>query len=90
MLLDEASLKLKAAMVASQNSLDYFLDLLHIAAGYGDGVVAVLHDELHGARLRNNMFHLAEVDNESSMTAYYHEIGMQSIFHLFRCGAEHI
>ena len=67
MLLDEASLKLKAAMVASQNSLDYFLDLLHIAAGDGDGVVAVLDEQLHGAGTGDNLLHLAEVDEESAM-----------------------
>ena len=41
-------------------------------------------------QVRNNLIHLAEVDNESTMTAYYHGIGMQRIFHLFRCRTEHI
>ena len=78
------------ANVSLQNSFHFLLDGNHIAAGDGYGIVAVLHDKLHGAGLRNKMLHLPKVNDESAMTAYYHGIGMQRVFHLFRCGAEHI
>ena len=53
-----------------QNTFDDLLDGYSIDAGDGYGIMAVLHDELHGARLQNKMFHLAEVDNESTMIAF--------------------
>ena len=67
-----------------------FLEFIDVAARNGDGIVAVTHHELHGARIRGDLFYLAEVDHESTMATYNRGINLKRVFHLFHRGAKHI
>ena len=67
-----------------------FLQFGDIAARYGDGIVAVTHDELHGVGTGRDLLHLAEIDEEGAMAAHYHGVGLQTVFQLLHRGAEHV
>ena len=53
-----------------------FLQFIDIAAWNGDGIMAMAHHELHGTRIRGDLFHLTEIDHEGTMTTNYHGISL--------------
>ena len=71
-------------------ALEVILQFTDIAAGDGDGIVGVTHQELHGAGIGGDLLHLTEIDHEGAVATDYHGIGLQRILHLFHRGAEHI
>ncbi len=52
--------------------------------------MTMLHLELHGSGVRNDLLYLTEIDQESTMTAHNHRIILQIVLHLFGSGAKHI
>ena len=53
-----------------------FLQFVDIAARNGDGIVSVKHHELHGARIRGDLFNLTKIDHEGTMATHYHGISL--------------
>ena len=67
-------------------SQDSFLNLCHVAARNGEGLMAMANNELHGARLGNKLLHLAEIDQKGTMTTNYHRISTEVVLNLLGGG----
>ena len=65
-------------------------DLRHVAARDGDGFVAVLDKQLGGAGMRDDLLHLAEIDQKGAVAADNHRIVMQRFLRLLHRGAKHV
>ena len=52
--------------------------------------MAVFHCQLHGAGLREDFFHLSQVDQESAVAPDNHRVGVQVVLHLLGRSAKHI
>ena len=47
-------------------------------------------DELHRARLGDNLLNLLEIDQERAVTAHNHRVGLELILHLPQRDAQHL
>ncbi len=76
--------------VGKSEAVDGFFDLGGIAARDREGLLAMLDDELHGTGPGNNLLDLLQVDEEGTVAAHNHWVGVQIIFYLFGGGAQHV
>ena len=81
---------LEMMQVSSAIGIDGLLHLRHIAARDRYELMAVLDEQLHGARLGNNLFHLLQIYQESTVATNHHGIVAQILLYLFGRSAEHV
>ena len=76
--------------VGKSEAVDGFFDLGGVAARDGEGLLAVLDDELHGTGPGNNLLDLLQVDEEGTVAAHNHGVGTQVFLNLLGGGAQHV